>query len=100
MVALQNDWPGLALIGIARNCRESFDLLLVDDFLIVEHDRNLAAYKPDVVRLPFARRLAGIHCRGNATIERAVRMLAWRLAVVFQNLHLIAAAQADAAVTV
>src|SRR5579863_8383580 len=90
VIALQNERPGLALVGITGNRGQPLDLTLIDDLLIVEHDGHRASHQSNVVRLPFAGGFAGIHGGSDTAIQSAIAVLVWRLAVILENLHLVA----------
>src|SRR5579871_469750 len=100
VIALQDEWPRLAFVGIARDRRQSLYLLSVDHLFVVQHDRHRATYQPDVIGLPFTRRLGGVHCWRDAAVQCAVAVRIRWFSVVLQDLYFIPAAQPDSAVAV
>src|SRR5262249_32468535 len=96
--ALNDERGGVRFIRVIRDCGETFDLGGIDHGLAVVHHCHRAADQADVVRLPLARGLAGVDLRRDAAVERAGAVRVGLLAVVFENLNLVATTQADAAV--
>src|SRR5581483_5842853 len=97
MVTLENDRTGVAFVGALRDGREPVDMLAVDYFMVIQHYCDIAANEADVVTLPFARALAGIHGGEDSAVERTIAMRVRRPAEVVQDLDLVAAAQTDPA---
>src|SRR5258708_25040899 len=97
VIALQNDCAGFALIGIARDRRQTLDRAVVDDRLSIENHRDLPSNQANVEGLPFAGRLGCIQTRRNAAIQRAIAV-AVQLSVIVPDLNLISGPQSDPAV--
>src|SRR5579871_5683661 len=100
MVALQDDGARLAFIGALRNGGQTVDVFVIDDFVVVEDDGDVAADEPDVVALPLADLLAGVHGGQDAAVECAIAVGIGGLTEIVKDLDFVAAAQADAAVGV
>src|SRR5262249_30515338 len=71
---------------------------MIEHLRSVVHDRQIAPHEADVVGLPLTGRLASIHRRSDAAVQRARAVRVWRAAVVVQDLDLIPPAQPDPAV--
>src|SRR5215472_10622243 len=70
VVALQDDWPRLALFPIAGYRCEPVDHTLGDE-LAVGDDAHVHAYQADVIHLPLARILADVLGGTDAAVEPA-----------------------------
>src|SRR5690348_16353333 len=98
VVPLEQDRPRLPLLAINRPAGDAGDRLPVDHPLAVEDDGHHPPDQGDLERLPLARFLGRIDRRGEEAVHAADLVAVRLLAKIVLDLHLVPAAQVDAAV--
>ena len=99
MIALDHDRPGLGFLRVERAAGDSRELRIVVNLLAVERGRDAVADDGDLNGLPFSGRLARVHHRRLGRVDGHVAVLPiLGAAGIVEHLHLVAAAQIDAAV--
>lgn len=72
VVALEDERPRLALVGVDGDGGETVDLALVDDLPAVQDDGDGPAHQADMVGLPFAGGFTGVDAGDDAAVEGSV----------------------------
>src|SRR5438067_11008812 len=98
VIPLQEDGPRRALIAVEGAARDPGNLLPVDDALVVEVERERPPDERDVERLPLAGLLGGVDAGREEAVDAADLVAVGVAAEVVLDLHLVAAAEVDAAV--
>src|SRR5262245_18413605 len=99
MIALEHDRPRRSFGAVERAAGDPWYLFFVNHCLVVKRDGQLASDQCDLVLLPVAGLLRGVHLRCEEPVQPAHAVALRLISVIVFDLRLIAAAQVNAAVT-